>query len=612
MSFHGGIEIDGDRVRATVVEGSPKKYRVVDFLDGRITGESDEERRESLRSILGEAFFAKERAGLDVASSIGADRAILREINVPYTRDDMIAKTVRFESESYILSHSIDDLIIEFLKCSETDSGSRLVICALEKRRLSEEIERLRAIGIDPIGIELDATALATAWARSEPTAGEGSTLLVQIERQHTIFVLLEEGRITKLRSVWNSVRTDAPRLPAGERGGETPPASAIEDRFAAIERSLSGLDGGGGGVPDAATAGARGGADSLPWLGAGDDPEPPFALIPDEDYERFISGAGASAGGEAAAPGTGIEAEGMESGRATLALAVAGDPFDRIVLELERTFAGHLLGGSIDRLVVTGAEAPAMDAIARLGERFEVEARPMPLDQVESTLSPEAAEAFRDAGSVSFGLALRSLGLPANAFELRREEFRFERRFERLMPSLTLAGLLLCVLSLVWMVDEHRGVKSAKQEIAVLRDKQADLYESFFGTPPREDAKDIHRAAQERLKAFTGRSGSQGGQRMKQYYGAMEVLKDFYLAVERASPKIYPKYESFDFDPERKKGKKSSVKLRVPKAEDVQALSEALRAHSQIFDALVSPTQDNKTGEFEVTVDLIVKADSK
>jgi len=40
MAFHGGIEVDGDLVRATVVDGSPKKYRVVDFVEGRITGDT--------------------------------------------------------------------------------------------------------------------------------------------------------------------------------------------------------------------------------------------------------------------------------------------------------------------------------------------------------------------------------------------------------------------------------------------------------------------------------------------------------------------------------------------------------------------------------------------
>jgi hypothetical protein len=90
-----------------------------------------------------------------------------------------------------------------------------------------------------------------------------------------------------------------------------------------------------------------------------------------------------------------------------------------------------------------------------------------------------------------------------------------------------------------------------------------------------------------------------------------MEVLKDFYTAVERASPKIYPRYENFDFDPERKKGKKSTVKLNLPTSDDVQALTEALRVHSQIFDTTVS-SQAEKDGGFEVTVDLNVKADPR
>jgi Tfp pilus assembly PilM family ATPase len=123
VSLHAGIEIDGSQVRVTVIDGSPKKYRVVDFVEGRITGETEDERRDSLRELLAPVLLGKDRRGLDVGISLGADRAILREINVPFTKDDVIAKTIRFESESHIHAHSVEDLLIEYIKTSESESG---------------------------------------------------------------------------------------------------------------------------------------------------------------------------------------------------------------------------------------------------------------------------------------------------------------------------------------------------------------------------------------------------------------------------------------------------------------------------------------------------------
>lgn len=598
MSFHGGIEIDGSQVRATVVEGNPKKHRVVDFVEAQISGETDDERRDSLREILEPLFFTKERTGLDVATSMGADRAILREISVPYTKDEVIAKTIRYEGESYIFSHNIDDLVIEYLKCSESETGSRLVLCAVERDRISGELERYNAVDIDPMSIELNATALASAFTAMQPDDQEGSTLIVQIERLHTTFVLMEDGRITKVRSVWNVVRPMEPTSPlltggdeddesespssAGEPGQER---ATIEDRFAEIEKSLSDIDTG-------ETDPRRDGADSS-------DDDDMFVVLSDEDYARIQEDQ--SAGTQSS----------RSQGTATLALAPAGDPFERIILELERTFAGYLLGGSIERLVVTGGEAVELDALRRLSEHFEVEATELPLDRLELALPPEHQGEFRTAGAVSYGLALRSLGISATAFELRRGEFRFERRFERMMPSLTLASLLLCVLSLAWMVGEHRSARTYAQEVEVLRGRQAELYESFFGRSAPNDTKDFHSAARNRLKAIAGKSsaGTNRGARMKQYRGAMELCTEFYDAVRSSEPRVYPEYDLFDWNPEKKSGVKSTVKFHVKSDEkdNAQVLIDAIRNNMTNF-TVVPSQKESRTGGVDVTLDLILK----
>ncbi len=583
MTYYGGIEIDGDQVRATVVEGSPKSVRVVDFVEGQLSGETTEERSDSLRSLLGPVLNSKERAGLDTTLSIGADRAILREISVPYTRDEMIAKTIRYESESYIFSHSIDDLLIEFIKCSETESGSRLILCGVEKDRFGKDLESLQSAQIDPIHVEINATALATSYLNSESGADEVNTLLVQIEREHTTFLLLESGRITKVRSVWNVVRPGTPESPLltttqepteAVDGDEENQDSEIEDRFAEIERSLSGLE------PSSEDSPSE------------DSEAPLFAVVADDEFARFEAAEGASQ----ALPAS------------SHALATATDPLDRIVVELERTFASHLLGGSIERLVLTGGEVRALEAVDRLSHHFEVNATEFPLDRVELDFAGSKAEDFQIAGAVSYGLALRSAGFPSSSFELRRDEFRFERRFERLMPSLTLVSLLLAAVSLVWMVGQHRQARSLAQEIAILKTNQADMYQSFFESPVSLQNPNIHRAAKDRLKAMEGQ-GSKKGPRLKQYIGAMELFEDFYGAVSQTVPKVYPKYESFDFNPWKKKGTKSQIKLNVDSATASTAIEESLNNNTEYFNVFASP-QEAKSGGYDVTVELIYKRD--
>ena len=621
MSFYGGIEIDGDQVRATVIEGSAKKYRVVDFVEGDISGETLEERSEALREVIGSAFLSKERSGLDVALSIGADKAILREISVPYSKDEMIAKTIRYESEAHIFSASVDDLLIEYIKCSESEAGSRLVLAGVEKKHFAEQLELLRGASIDPAHAELNATALATAYLSVEPGATTGSTLLVQIEREHTTFVLLEEGKITKLRSVWNVIHESLPDSPLlmgadwdqpDDAPGDTEAAiddveAAIEDRFAEIERSLGGLEPKSG-EPGRATPASLPDGEGLPPLPSAplDDP-PMFAVVSDEEFARFTEESALKASDAPAGEGSSSEGSAPRSA-AVHALARVGDPFDRIVLELERTFASYLLGGTIDALVESGGESRPMDAVRRLSEHFEVEATEVALDRVDAAISGTTHDAFCQNGGVSLGLAMRGIGLNSTQFELRRDEFRFERRFERLMPSLTLVSLLLALLSLVWMVGEHSKVITLKEEVRILRGTQAQMFEKFFGVPSAKgpSTKDYHTEAKEQLKRLA-RNGGQRQARLKQYAGAMELFNDFYSAVAAAKPNVYPTYAEFEFNPLKKKGTKSVVKLNVKNNDEVQVLADQLRADTKFFDVYPSP-QEAKSGGYDVTFELQYK----
>ena len=124
MALHAGIEIDGGLVRIAVLDVTSKQTVLVDFIEETILGDTAAERVESLRSILQENLTEGDRKGVEVASSIPTRLMTLRDISVPFTKDEVIQKTIRYESEGHIPGVSIDDLIIDYLKCSETDDSA--------------------------------------------------------------------------------------------------------------------------------------------------------------------------------------------------------------------------------------------------------------------------------------------------------------------------------------------------------------------------------------------------------------------------------------------------------------------------------------------------------
>ncbi|MFQ5655306.1 MAG: pilus assembly protein PilM [Planctomycetota bacterium] len=597
MTRYGGLQIERHFLRLAVFEGTPKKFELADFIEREIPGETEEERRESIRSILKEILSSKENRGIDLVSCVDAREVMLREISVPYTKEEVIAKTIRFEAETYIHTHAIEDVIVEYLKCSEIDSSSRLIICAVSKDVLSKHLKLLQAVDLDPQTVELDAIALASAFTSTPLHNGRQNVLLVRIEDDCSSFVILENDRIVKIRSIWNQVVPMAQVRPLvegagkGERRDEAPPAGdagesdgsdEIARRFEEIERSLMAMDGHEGEEAAAVEA-------------------PPFAVVSDEFYES-ITGQGG--------PEDPAIAAGASPHSTTLALPREIDPMERIILEIERSFATYMLGHSIDMVVVTGRRATEVGAVQRLAEHFDVEVVPLDLMGSQRVAWEGDAQLLNDRGAIAWGLGLRALGKGISAFDLRKDEFRFEKRFQKLMPAITLLGLLAFVLSLLWSFDTFQGAERYRQEVRALRDNQRDTYQEFFAAQPRSPRPHYHEAAKRRLAELQG-GGAEGGKRkarMKRYLGVVQMMDDLSAAISRAQPPIYPQWNSFDFNPLMKTDTKSTVKLLVKDDSEANRVTVAIRSYSRYFNPF--PQVDTtKTGEKEVTLELRLKA---
>ena len=123
-----------------------------------------------------------------------------------------------YESEGHIPGVSIDDLIIDYLKCSENEDSAQLIIGAIDKDSLRKHLDIFKDTGLDPARVEIDETALATSFHVAHEKLQSGKTLLLNMEAGHTDFVIIENGRIVRLRSTANQLLRDAlPALPTAE-----------------------------------------------------------------------------------------------------------------------------------------------------------------------------------------------------------------------------------------------------------------------------------------------------------------------------------------------------------------------------------------------------------
>src|SRR5437868_3901588 len=102
MALSCGLEVGANVIKMAIVEGGPRGAKVIDFdvkkLDGGKKGEGPEaDVVSAVRDLL-----RKHRVPVaNVVTSVRAQDAVVREIVVPFTRDEQIKKTIKFQAENY-------------------------------------------------------------------------------------------------------------------------------------------------------------------------------------------------------------------------------------------------------------------------------------------------------------------------------------------------------------------------------------------------------------------------------------------------------------------------------------------------------------------------------
>lgn len=563
MALHAGIEIDGAEVCIAVVESTSKQTSIIDYIEDRIAGETAEERVSSLTEILQATLADAVKQGADIVTSIPTRMTTLREISVPFTKDEIIAKTIRYESEGHIPSVSIDDLIIEYIKCSEADDTSRLLISAVPKSTVGAHLEMLQNAAIDPVQIEIDATALATSLHVARPDLRGGRTLLIGMEAGHTTFVLLEESRITRIRSTSNHLQPST--VPALTTGGETTSAEQPQDQTEVAGEFADLFE------------------ESEQEQAAGAVEEMPIAVVSDDEFAKLNEEL-------TTAP--------------SLPPANPDEVIDRLFTEIDRTFAGILMRSPLDRIVVSGGAAADLGIADRLSEEYEVPAQQLRVcDGINSQLALDKVDRCNNSGAVALGLALQSAGQGLTTFDLRKEEHRYERRFSKLLPSLLLLGMVLCFISVGWLVSNHREKQFRRQEYETVRANISEVYMARFEVAPRSPSANYLRSAQARLNELKGGSSGRSRAKVSQFLPGLELLDDVAKGIAAANPKVYPEWAKFDFKGLKKKDGKSTVVFFVPDSSTAERAVSSLEQRSKFFsvEETVTTAGDKKKVSLEL-----------
>jgi hypothetical protein len=414
--------LSGDRFEAIVVDGTAKRWKVVNGDAGVIppaadndkTGEA--EKGEDNAAATLSAALKKLGAPHDpVSLAVPSSGSVFRNIQLPFTGDDAIRKVLKFESESYLHQFNIEDVILVHVPVHEHKGATDLILAAAPKRFLKSRIDVMERAGYDPATVDLDAFSLFNAVLATHSIPPTGTALVVHIGRDETLVLMVEEGKLRMVRSIRMAMSAPA-ALESGNGNKTDALVAGLEEAQIAAARE--------GGSAETQPS------DDLVVVEPGDgalvaEPNDPAYLIPEDRREDFLR---------------------------------------RLQREAVRTVAAESRRNP-DEVLVCGEGAAVPGLIEGLGAALNLPARE--LDLFESVDGAPADPIIRRRLAIALGAGLKPLGIDHTQSNFRQEELRFAKKLESIKAPLAALAASLAFLLLLQNIYMFREVGGQEAHLA-------------------------------------------------------------------------------------------------------------------------------------------------
>ncbi len=422
-----GIDIGSRACKVAVIHGGPKGAKLLHFVEKEYELDDDGVSTPStildaLRKALSEAKAPKQAACL----ALPAEQCILREISVPFTQDDQIAKIAKFEFEPHLHSAAIEDVVIDYVKTGPARAGTRLLVFACIKEVLSARLTQLASVGVDPLHVDVDVTALFNVAHATGALEEHPNCLIIDIGARTTKTLYIQDGGLKVARSIRLGSASARKRLVGDFQGDEKAADQALEQTASAELLAQAPID--------------------------------------SMDTVEIVTSVGE-----------------ME---ALVAKGRSDEFMKRVMRETQRTLPMMGDAQAVTAVFLTGGgSAQHPNARAQLEERFGAPVMDLPVSSaVTHDLAPSDADVLATSGAIALGAALKVVGLDAGKIDLRQEEFRFARTFDQVKNALaTGVTLTFFAVFLFWLSLFMENQTATKELGALKKISKQELADGVF-----------------------------------------------------------------------------------------------------------------------------------
>jgi len=390
---------------------------------------------------ISEIFETHDLSRDQVALSLPAHRCVFRYFAVDFTSDDAIRKTIKYAAEEHLPTTSIENVIVNYYKLGVEKGKTHLLVSIVEKRLIKSALQVLESCRIDPLTIDIDLLASLNTYKRFNLFRKPGRIMLVEIGERSSNISLVVDGQLQFLRS---------PKLglAALQGAGETLDMSEdplqsldLSGDLGDVELDLDGLE------KDLVISISSLEDPSSGSAQAAQSPEDAQQELEDRHRSRFL---------------------------------------DRLVKDLRRTVLTARKGAP-EAIYLTGPGSQLEDVAELLEKKFGVPvSTPQFLDHIPHKLNGVDLEQANALLPNVLGLGLKLLGMDESGAELRKEEFKFSRKFEQIQSALVMAVLLLFGIVLLVCYQFQQQLYVAKKDYhAVLRPARQLVLDRWYRKDP-------------------------------------------------------------------------------------------------------------------------------
>jgi type IV pilus assembly protein PilM len=159
-----GLDIGSSSIKA--IEITQDRFDYVISAFAQVDVPNEQARRDALADLFRSGGFRTKR----VATAVSGKSVIFRYVNMAQMTPEQMQNAVRFEADKYI-PFDIEEVEIDTQKLIEVPGASegaaaemKVLLVAAKKAIVQDQAEMLAELGLQPVGINVDAFALGNAY----------------------------------------------------------------------------------------------------------------------------------------------------------------------------------------------------------------------------------------------------------------------------------------------------------------------------------------------------------------------------------------------------------------------------------------------------------------